>query len=224
MTETNLPIYANKFTQFRVLKAICQTHKQEEEIVLEFRSSADEKEKLFTIVDGKAFHVDSIYTIINSLPDLIAIRVPHQIRILWGGNSVEAEVIEVFLPSTDPDHIYYDTLQLILKIEDKVFNTEPCDTLTDAISELHEVTEEVGEGGDWRLCTCFNCEFAGYARKYSNSDREYWCYRDVEEDQWKEIKSKRKFANPEAKFAGKYFVDAFHFCAAWTPKIRKKKD
>jgi hypothetical protein len=85
--------------------------------------------------------------------------------------------------------------------------------LTDAYVELQEITELVAR---WWLCTCFDCKYSGHARDYCLSDREYWCYRDVP-DAYAEIAAKGKYASQEARFAGDYFVDAFHTCAAWQP-------
>jgi hypothetical protein len=87
--------------------------------------------------------------------------------------------------------------------------------LQDAIWELQEQTEKLAS---WWFRTCYHCRYSGQARSYALSDREYWCYRDVPEA-YEEIRSRGKYASSAARFAGDYFVDAFHMCSAWQPVV-----
>jgi hypothetical protein len=141
------------------------------------------------------------------------LSIPHTIHMLWNGEVKQAEVTEIFRPRPNVGHSLFAALQLRLVIEGRKYETSLCNTLQDAVWELQEITEAKA---DWWLRTCYHCQYAGQARDYATSDREYWCYRDVP-DAFAEIQAKGKYASREALYAGSYFVNAFHVCAAWRP-------
>lgn len=208
------PSYANNFASFRVYEAIYRTAQKEEEILLEFRGSANEEELVFTVIDNRPIRVGSIHELVHMLPELVSLSIDHSVRLVWNGEIKKVKLTEIFSHSQDPNHPQVASMQLRLVVDGKSYETTVCDTLTDAIWELRELTEKVAE---WDLYACFNCEYAGHAQEYSNSDREFWCYRDVPEA-IAGIHAGVKYANQKARFAGRYFVDAFHTCAAWQPR------
>ena len=208
-----LPDYITGFTNFRIHEAIYQTKDKKETILLEFRLTVLEEDILFTVIDGKQIRVETIHHLVQALPALVSLSIPHSIRLLWNGVIKQGELVEIFSPSQDPKHPLIASLQLRLTLDDQTYETTICDNLQDAVQELEEMTEAEAQ---WWLCTCYHCHYSDHNRLYSLSDREYACYRDVPEA-LAEIRAKGKIASPEARRAGKYFVDAFHTCAAWKP-------
>jgi hypothetical protein len=210
-----VPDYFKNFAAFHVYEAIYHTVEKVEQILLEVRSFANEETSLFTIINDQPVRVGSVHELVYSRPELISLSISHVVRLLWNDEMKKAEIVEIFSHSQDPGHPQVASLQLRLNIEGKTYETTICDTLQDAIEELHEMTRAEAQ---WLLYACYSCRYSGYARDYSVSDREYWCYRDVP-DAYEEIKSKGKYASSAARFAGNYFVDAFHMCSAWQPVI-----
>lgn len=210
-----VPDYFKHFAAFHAYEAIYRTVENEVQILLEIRSFADERELLFTIINSQPVQVSSVHELVYSRPELLSLSIPHSVRLLWDGTVKKAEIVEVFSQSHHPDYPQVASLQLRLNIEGKTYETAICDTLQDAIEELHEMTSTEAQ---WWLYTCYSCRFSGHARNYSVGDREYWCYRDFPEA-YDEIKSKGKYASSARRFAGDYFVDAFHMCSAWQPIV-----
>ncbi len=208
-----VPDYFKNFAAFHAYEAIYRTAEKEEQILLEVRNFADEKELLFTVIDNQPIRVGSIHELVYSRPELISLSIPHMIRLLWKGEIKKAELIEIFSRSQNTAYPPIASLQLRLNMEGKTYETTICDTLQDAIEELHEMTRAEAL---WRLHACYSCRFSGHARDYIVSDREYWCYRDVPEVV-AEIQAKGRNKSGKGRFDGDYFVDAFHVCAAWQP-------
>ena len=205
---------SGEFVSTRVYTAVCQRNGKEELILIESRQSELEKTLVFTVVDGKQIRIGSMLELVQSLPLLESLSMRHIIRVLWNNEFRDAELVETLVPSRVADDTSLPSLKLALVLEGKTYETTLCDVLTDAYIEMHEMTEDVAA---WRWCTCFCCRYARHARFYSNSDRQYWCYRDVP-DALAEIEAKGKSASSESRFAGNYYVDAFHTCAAWQPR------
>jgi hypothetical protein len=202
-----------KFADFRVYTAAYQTEQGETTILLEFRTTANEEHLLFTMVGDQEIRAGSIHELVYTLPSLVSLSISHTVHMLWNGEVKQAELTEIFRPRPNVGHSLFAALQLRLVIEGRNYETSLCNTLQDAVWELQEITEAEA---DWWLRTCYHCQYAGQARDYATSDREYWCYRDVP-DAFAEIQAKGKYASREALYAGSYFVNAFHVCAAWRP-------
>lgn len=212
------PSYWRSFADFGVTEAVYRTSEKEEEILLEFRGSANEEEMLFTIIDGRPIRVGSIHQLVSSLPELVSLTIEHSIRVVWEGQVKRAQLTEIFThsqanDSVQPPNVRPASLQLRLVVDGKTYETTVSDSFSDLVQELKELTE--GEG-KWRLRTCRDCRYAGQPHLYSASEREYWCYRDVPEA-IADLEVNVKFANMKARFEGRYFVRAFHTCAAWQP-------
>jgi hypothetical protein len=205
--------FTAKFADFRVHTATYRTQQGETTILLEIRMMANEEHLLFTMVGDQEIRVGSIYELLHTLPSLVSLSIPHEVHLLWNGEIKQAELTEIFRPRPSVGYPLFAALQLRLAIEDRNYETSLCNTLQDAVWELQEITKAQA---DWWLRTCYHCQYAGQARDYATSDREYWCYRDVP-DAFAEIQVKGKYASQEALFAGNYFVNAFHTCAAWRP-------
>jgi hypothetical protein len=206
------PEHAKNFVSAHVQDAVYKTEHEQQNILLEFRKFPSESELVFTIVNEQDFRVASIHELVYALPSLVSLSLSHSIRLFWNGASKNATLIELFMPSYTHRPTSAD-LQLRLILEDESYQTTACDTLQDAIWELQEQTKLEAE---WRLCTCFHCLYSGYARDYAVSDREYWCYRDVPEAVT-EIQTNGKVVRNDTRWAGAYFMDAFHTCAFWRP-------
>jgi len=103
------------------------------------------------------------------------------------------------------------SLKIRLIRDNLQFESEASDTLTDAICDIQE---EVEPDVDLWLMTCFHCKFAGHALNYLVGDREFWCYRDAPEA-FEDVLKRGKSAKMSSRFAGAFFVNAFHTCAAW---------
>jgi hypothetical protein len=202
---------SKNFTAFSIYEATYRTEQGEDTILLEFRTMPNEQQVLFTVIDNKQIRADSIHELVYSLPSLVSLGIPHSVRLLWNGNIKLAKLIETFRPSQDIEYPSFASLQLRLVVDNKTYETALCNTLQDAIWELQEMTEAEAA---WWLRTCYHCQYSGQARDYALSDREFWCYRDVP-DAFAEIQAKGKYASREARQAGRYFVNAFHACAAW---------
>jgi len=209
-----LPEYAINFVSTRVHEAVYKTEHEEQTILLEFRQFLSENELVYTIVKEREFRVTSMHELVYALPSLVSLSLSHSIRLFWNGVIKKATLIEVFMPSRTQQPPLAN-LQVKLILDDKSFQTTSCNTLQDAIWELQELTNTEAE---WRLCTCYHCQYSGYARDYANSDREYWCYRDVP-DAVTEIQTSGKVIRHETRWAGAYFMDAFHTCAFWRPLV-----
>jgi hypothetical protein len=209
-----LPENAAHFVSSHIQEAVYKTEYEEQIILLESRQFPTEEELLFTIVNDQEFRVPSIHELVYALPSLMSLSLSHSIRLFWNGVIKKATFIEIFTPSRTQRPPLAD-LQIKLAIDDKSFQTTICDTLQDAIWELHDLTRTEAE---WRLYTCYHCQYSGQARDYLVGDRQYWCYRDVP-DAIAEIKARGKPIRSETRWAGAYYVDAFHTCAAWRPLV-----
>ncbi len=207
-----LPEYAINFVSSHVQEAVYRTEHEEQIVLLESRQSPTEEEILFTIINGQEFRASSIHELVYALPSLVSLSLSHSVRLLWNGFIKKAVLVEIFTPSHTQRPPLAD-LQLRLIIDDKSFQTTACDTLQDAVWELHEL---IGDEVKWWLYTCYSCQYSGYARDYLVSDRQYWCYRDVPEAV-SEIQAIGRAHRLRARWSGAYFVDAFHTCAAWRP-------
>jgi hypothetical protein len=99
-----------------------------------------------------------------------------------------------------------------LQLATGTIESELVETLQDAIWELQEAA-----GGDLWFAICFHCALSGHARDYLIGDRSYWCYRDVAGNRGGESVGVADSDEPSRRYAGAYYVDAFHTCPAWRP-------
>lgn len=203
--------YKRNFASFHVQEAIYRTEHKQEEILVETRMTALEDQLFFTIVNNQQIRASSIHKLVHLLPSLLSLDIKHSIRLLWNDEKRRAEIEEIFRPRQTSQNSLLASSQLRLTVDNKTYETTICDTLMDAIWDLQEIIQSKAE--IW-LYTCFHCQYNGHAMNYLVGDREYWCYRAVPEA-FAEIRAKRKAASQSARFAGKYFVNAFHTCAAW---------
>lgn len=202
----------NRFISSRYYRAKYKSDSGEEEIIIEVRANAIDEFKFFSIVMGEKIVASYLMQFAMLLPNLISLEIPHSLQVMWSNNIYEAQLLEIFqVTETDSDSKSC-TLRLELKVDQQVFQTEPCDTLQDAVWELDGL---IGDQIQWQLRTCFHCYFSGHARDYITGDREYWCYRDSSiyperRNQWKSV-------DPKIRFDADFYVNAFHTCAAWRP-------
>lgn len=185
-------------------------------ILIESRMTWDAIVVLYTKIGEDTYRVESIEELVSSVPKIKSIEIPHKVYLSIDGEMVVANLTEVF-SSGGRGNKKPIIFQVKLIIMEKVYRTSDCETLTDAIWELDEIMSQDLKKG-WRLFSCYDCRFSYFARSYLNSDRMYWCSRDVSTKDLEEIESKGKFASQKSLFAGVYYVDAFHYCAAWTAK------
>lgn len=142
----------------------------------------------------------------------LSLSIPHTLYVLWNSVPKAAELVETFVPA--PASPSFVNVKLSLVVDGNVYETEACDTLTDAIWELDEA---IGEEIEWLLQTCYDCLYSRPAFLTPVSDRDHMrCYRDVPEA-FAEVRRQGKNASAEALHSGHYFVNVFHTCAAWQP-------
>lgn len=208
-------VYQN-FVAVSGFEALYKTSQSSQTVIFELRVFRDENLTLFTILDGQEIRETSIHSFVINQAECVSLQIEHPIRILWNGQPEKAALIEEFirapLDKSTPIHI-----RVGLKIGENFFQSDECDTLSDAIKELKEF---IGDNTILRLQTCFECIFGWPAfRGPGWDDRNSWrCYRDVPPETFKEVLNKLKFASHEVFFSGHYFVNAFHTCAAWRPQ------
>ena len=206
-----IPDLIRSFSSFNKFWAIHCTEQGEQTLLWESRTTTDEKFTLYTVLDGQEVRVNSISEFLFAHPKCLSLSIPHDIQVLWDGKSQSAELTEDFSLQSEPSSV---VIKLCLVIGNSRYETEECDTLTDAIWELGEIID-----GDikWWVQTCYHCIYSRPAFLVPMSDRdELRCYRDVP-DAFEEVKHRGKFADASALHAGHYFVNAFHSCAAWKP-------
>lgn len=204
---------AEGFVAVRAYEAVYETRESAQSVVIELRAKSDSTHLIFTIIDGTEVRASSIQSLVLKRIDCVSLTLIHQFSVLWNSTVKKAILKEAFIRDTDISS--YVPVKLSLIIDGETYTTiERCDSFTEAMQELHE---RVGTEIQWRLQTCFDCEFCWSAFLYPTSDRdELRCYRDAPEA-FKEIQTKRKFSSQDAIRAGHYFVHALHTCAAWSP-------
>jgi hypothetical protein len=208
-----LPAYARNFMAASSFEATYRTDQGEQTLILEVRRTPDQGLLLFTVVDGQPVRVNSIHSFILTHPACRALSIPHTVGVLWNGTHKRAEFLEVYAPAPDPDPTYRVSIEAALTIEGTTYKSEACATLSEAMAELRDA---IGPETDWWLLTCYHCDFQQPAFRFLVDDRdEMRCYRDAPEALFVEAKRRGKGASDEALYAGHYYVNAFHTCAAW---------
>ena len=209
--SVSIPDPIQSFSSFNKFWAIHHTERGEQTLLWESRTTTDEKRTLYTILNGQEVHVNSINEFLLTHSKCLSLSIPHDVQVLWNGKSQSAKLTETFSLQSESISV---VINLCLVIDNSRYETEECDTLTDAIWELEE---RIGGGIKWWMQTCYHCLYSRPAFLVPVSDRdEMRCYRDVP-DAFEEVKRQGKFASISALQAGHYFVDAFHSCAAWRP-------
>lgn len=203
--------YRNRFSSFNLLYANCEVGHQSARISIETRINASGEELFFTKINQVEYIAGSIFELMRKIPSIKSIRIYRNVSALWKEDLTSIELIEAFRLSQALEEETSISYQLYVSIENEKYSTGICETLTDAIWELQEILSPISQ---FWLCTCFHCFFAHHPLDYMNTDRLYWCYRDVPEAM-SEINAKGKAASPASWFAGTYYVNAFHTCAGW---------
>ncbi|MBN1120794.1 MAG: hypothetical protein JXJ17_06920 [Anaerolineae bacterium] len=204
--------YTQNFVSVSFFEAIYETDHAKQVLLWESRTDAQGKTTLFTVLDKQEVRVGSLQEFLLSQRINTTLSIRHSVNIILNSVSKKAELVEYFMTTSEtPPHKVQTKLTLV--VDDREYKTEECDTLTDAMWELHEI---VGEDVEWSLCTCYDCFYCSQAfnsPRYDDRDG-YRCYR---EDQiaLNEVRQKHKFASADALLSGHYFVHAFHTCAAW---------
>lgn len=185
-------------------------------LVVELRQNVKGHLSLFTKLRGQEIRVKSIQEFVKSQPDCISLSIPHHVHIQWKDKLQPAHLIEIYSPTFGSHPFTWCNLKLI--IDKTSYETEECDSLTEAWWELHEMTQQ--EDKSWRLITCYDCFFAqaGYLFFGHDERDQLRCYRDAPAEVAEEVNENPKHAHKEALESGAYFVNAFHTCAAWEPR------
>ena len=205
------PDHIQPFASFNKFWATHRTQHGEQTLLWESRRTIDEKQILYTVFDKDEVRVSSINDFLFAYPKCLSLSIKHNVNVLWNGELKHATLSEIFSLQSEPLRC---VLKLCLAIGDTRYETEYCDSLTDAIWDLDEI---INDNVTWWLQTCYDCIYSRPAYLFPVSDRdEMRCYRDVP-DAFEEVKNQGKFASNSALHAGHYFVDAFHSCAAWKP-------
>ncbi len=207
---------SQNFVAAQAFEAAYEDTQGQQNIMLELRFKADESCLLFTIVRDEPVYASSIHDFVLKCRDCTQLSIGHNLFVLWNGISKPAQLVEHFIPNRGKPLVIIKTS---LFIDGIVFESTDCDTLQDAIGELHDLTDA---GISWQIKTCYHCKFCYLAFLGPQSDRDdYRCYRDAPEA-FAEVQERGyKFASRASQIAGSYFVNAFHTCAAWEPSIPK---
>lgn len=208
--DTGKPFNPMQFISFQVYDAIYLTDEGEEHILLEQRQRYDRSFLVYTQIQGREIRANSIHELVISQPDCLSITINHNVPIIWDTISRQVILQETFSP--DPTQVTKIAINLKLIVDDVTYESTENDCVTEAWQELHE---EIDPHINWHLKTCLSCNFTRPAFLFPTSDRdEHRCYRDVSEA-FTEVQEKSKFASRKARYAGDYFVSAFHRCSAW---------
>ena len=206
---------SRNFVYFRKYTAILECDDGGSVITIEERGNAYDELTYFAIVGEKAIRSTDFNEFLTLIPGLRRIEIPHNIELVWDDSVVKATLTDVYSKHSSGRLLDSITYSARLKVNGRIYATNNCDTLQDAIWELHN---QIGDNVQWLLRTCFHCYYSAHARFYSNSDRDYWCYRDVQEfSRWKSV---WKSAPPSVRFGGAFYASAFHVCDAWRPDDR----
>jgi hypothetical protein len=165
---------------------------------------------VFTKVGGQLARYDSLQELVLKQPNCRALIISHTLNILWNDTVHKATLYEILSPSEKKSGLV--TVKLRLEVNDKEYETEECDSLTEARRHLVEISSPV----TFQLQICADCCHSWPAVTGPGWDDrdELACYRDAP-DAEAELVEKGKFASDEAAGAGEFFVNAFHSCAAW---------
>lgn len=204
--------YASQFRACYVNDAVAiRSGHSDVHLTIETRYRADDHVEIFTVHDGIEYRCRELLDLTMQLPNLQELRVYHAVPIELLGRLASARFVEVYRPSPT-DSYFVDTVKAILEVESNVWESTWCAMLMEAIEELHS------DAPEWRFQTCLTCGLAGYPTDYLNSDREFWCYRDVP-GAFTESGSSGQYSRGTHRFEGIYFVPAFHRCASWRPRL-----
>jgi hypothetical protein len=205
-----LPVYLRNFVAASAFEAVYITEQGEQTLLVEVRRKPDGKMLLFTVVDGQQVREGSIQEFILTHQACKSLCIRHTVHVLWNSTPKTGELLEIFVPEQDVSRGI--SVRLRLTIASTAYETDACATLTEALMELDDV---IGSETDWWLQICHDCYYSAPAFLFPVDDRDdLRCYRDAP-DVVAEVRDKGKFASPEALYAGSYFVNAFHTCAAW---------
>jgi len=192
-------------------------------LLIEMRISAEGKILLFTVVNGQQIRSSSIQEFVLSHPDCLSLSIGHSVNILWNKAIERAELYEIYVPVHSGHNLIRVKVRLI--VGNTTHETEACETLTEAVMELKELTSPDAE---WWIQTCHHCiySYPAFLGPGWDDRDQLRCYRDTP-DEFVQIHQKgQKFVSSDTMYAGNYFVHAFHTCAAWRkPKaIDKDRD
>jgi hypothetical protein len=196
----------------RVFEATYRDGENEQRLVLEQRVKWPIwwELLLFTVIGDQPVYADSVQALLLSQPSWESLRIPHDVTVLLDGERKAARIHEVY--TANAGHI---EIRLLLDIEgeDKVYETEPCDSLQDARRELDEL---IGPSRGLWLQVCRECLHSWEISTGPGWDEheEHGCNRDA-------LLAPREndLLGGVTHFEGRYdfFVHAFHTCAAWRP-------
>jgi hypothetical protein len=213
--------YNHNFVGVYVFEAVCETGLGAETLLIESRISASGKLLLFTVVNGQPMRGGSIQDLVLSYPQCLSLSIGHTLHISWNNAHKKAEVYEIYVPSHSKHNMI--NMKVRLHIDHMSYETEECETLTEAIGELKTLT---GPQIAWWFQTCHHCLYSYPAfRGPGWDDRDHLrCYRDAPNELVQVQQKGQKFVDFDTMYAGSYFVNAFHTCAAWQPPTAGAKD
>ncbi|MBX3065730.1 MAG: hypothetical protein KF726_22320 [Anaerolineae bacterium] len=206
-----MAVHNKSFVSTHWYDAIYETPVEQISIIFEERIQADRSSLIFTrLNDGREIRASSIPDLVITNIDCISLSIKHEISVWWNGKTEKGQLEETFARSQEDSS--NTSVTLVLNVRAGQYTTTACESFTEAMFELHNITpQEIS----WRLQTCFDCKFSYPAFTDPTSDRdELQCHRDAPLA-FQEVQTKGKYASLAALHAGDYFVNAFHTCAAW---------
>ena len=143
------------FVAVSVCDAIYKTQQGDQSIILESRAKADRTETIFTIIGGQEVRAGSIQELVLKRSDCISLTIEHAISVVWNGVLKTAVLYEIFIH--DKNNPAYPPVKIILSVDNTPYETSECDSFSEAMFDLHDVTRPIAE---WRLVTCYDCKYS----------------------------------------------------------------
>lgn len=198
--------YSGQFRACYAEEAVALIGQKHLDLVIETRYRADEGVELFTSCEGTEYRAGSLHELIERLPHIQVLRILHTVPVEFEGTPKSAHFTEIHRPSRT-SRPFEDTVKVMLKVDDRTFESPWTESVREALTELHLLD------ASWHFRTCMTCDFASHPSPYSNPDLEFWCYRDAPRTRSRLPAS--TVVDTDDRFAGQYWVRAFHRCASW---------
>src|SRR6478672_2190226 len=90
------PEFPLKFMSASSFKAVIRSNKGNEPVLIEMRKRFDGSWKVFTVVANEIVHTSSLQELLLTGPPGHELIITHEIRVLWNGESRQAQLHEIY--------------------------------------------------------------------------------------------------------------------------------